>query len=50
MKILSDNAITKTDLTAVDMKQTQQIKRLTYWLAAVAMSNAVGFIAMWVLK
>jgi len=28
MKILSDNAVTKADLTAVDAKQDRQIKQL----------------------
>lgn len=45
MKILSDNTITRTDLDAVDAKQSRQIAQLRIALAVVFVVNlgiAVG--------
>lgn len=49
MKILSDNAVTKADLTAVDQKQDKQITQLRIALAVsfivnVALSIGLKFI------
>lgn len=41
MKMLSDNAVTKTDLTAIDEKQTRQIMQLRY---AVGISFVVNLV------
>ena len=45
MKILSDNAVTKADLTAVDVKQDRQIKQLRIVIAVSFVLN-LGFAAM----
>ena len=39
MKILSDSAITRNDLDAVDAKQDRQIKQLRVLVAAVTVAN-----------
>jgi hypothetical protein len=41
MKILSDNAVTKTDLQAIDAKQDRQIKQLRIAVAASFLVNLV---------
>lgn len=40
MKILSDNAVTKADLTEIDAKQTRQIQLLQAALAVSFFANA----------
>ncbi|WP_248793052.1 hypothetical protein, partial [Escherichia coli] len=46
MKILSDNAVTKTDLQAIDAKQDRQIKQLRIALAISFVANVVFSVAM----
>jgi len=46
MKILNDNVITKADLTAVDEKQTRQIKQLRLALIVSFFANAALTIAL----
>jgi len=47
MKILSDNAITRKDLDAVDAKQDRQIQALRLWLAASFATNIVLTLGLW---
>lgn len=45
MKSYSNNVVTKTDVDALDAKQTEQIKQLRIWLAvsfAINLLAAVG--------
>ena len=46
MKILSDNAVTKADLTAIDAKQDRQIKQLRIALAVSFVLNIVFTVGM----
>jgi len=47
MKMLSDNAVTKTDLTAIDEKQTRQILQLRIAVGVSFVVNlAVALIAL----
>jgi hypothetical protein len=46
MKILSDNAVTKTDLNKVDEKQTKQIKRLQHAVAGLFAVNLMLTLAL----
>lgn len=46
MKILSDAAVSKSDLTAIDEKQTRQIIALRWLVAASFVANAALAIAL----
>ena len=46
MKILSDNAVTKTDLQAIDAKQDRQIKQLRMALIVSVVFNIVFSVLM----
>ena len=50
MKSYSSDSITKTEVNAIDAKQTEQIKKLRNWLAVsfvanVALTLALHFLA-----
>lgn len=46
MKIMSDNAVTKQDLTDIDKKQTKQIKQLSYAVAGALILNVVTLVLL----
>ena len=46
MKMYSSTAVTKSDVEAIDAKQTQQIKQLRLWLLASFIGNAALAIAL----
>jgi len=50
MKTFSDTAITKTDLDAVDAKQTRQIKQLRFAVGVGFLLNAIFTSILFMLK
>jgi len=46
MKILSDNAVTKSDLDGINEKQDRQIKQLRMAIAAATVFNVLFTIGM----
>ena len=44
MKTYSNDVVTKSDLTAIDEKQTKQILQLRMWMGAITVINLVALI------